>query len=581
MNDDDPFRKHRRGIDYEELFYSRYEDPYYDPYPVSQTDSYKYSPPKTPAPREDILFQNERDDSMWAKKIDGLFPDQPIYYKEVSKAKSMSRAEDILKEALNAAKAKIQQQDELLHQLLDAPTTIGYVLSIRGKSVLVSTPDAIVEAKFPLQPVDGKDLSLLIQNGSLVRLQTDPAIAITDVLEHHDLGGDLLIATKPGKDEECEVDFQGTARRIRYARNVKVPEVGDRLMVDTKCHIAIKNLGPDESKFSFQGVTGVSWDDVGGLHQAKLDLQEAVELPFKHAELYKKYGKSIVKGALLYGPPGCGKTMLAKATATAVSKIHSRKQTDTGFIYVKGPEMLDKYIGNTEAQVRSLFARAKKHFKKNGYPAIIFIDEADALLGKRGGRPNMGIEATVVPQFLAEMDGLDESGAIVLLATNRPDSLDSAVTRDGRIDLKIRVTRPDQKGTEEIFKLYLKDKPIANVSVDDMAEFAAGYLFSDKYEMYKLIGTKPSDVRSFSLSHMVNGAMIAGMVDKATTLALRRDVTYPGDSVGLTLDDLRLAADSIFTQNQHLNHEEEVKEFVEMNHLQVSDIVKAQYGISV
>lgn len=512
-------------------------------------------------------------------------PPEPVYHtvspKKETKEKPMSsEAETILRDALKKAKETIQEQNEVLQQLLAAPTSRGYVVQYDTFKVLVSIPGAgLVEVLFPHKEVNGKNLGKLIKNGCMVRVQMDPVPAIQDVLPLNlDAGstGDVVTVTKDGNNSECEVEFNGSNRIVRFGSDIKIPEVGERLLVDGDCHVAIRNLGVDASKFSFQGITGVDWDDIGGLHTAKEALQEAIELPFLHPDLYSLYGKKNIKGVLLYGPPGCGKTMLAKAAATSLSKLHSRTQAATGFIYVKGPELLNKFVGNTEAQVRSLFAQARKHQKKHGYPAVIFIDEADALLGVRGSREGMGIESTVVPQFLAEMDGLDDTGAIVLLATNRPDSLDSAVTRDGRIDTKVQVTRPSQSDAVNIFKLYLKGKPLVNFSEDEMATLAAKFLYSADYRMYEI----NHGAAYVTLGNMVNGAMIAGMVDKASTIALRRDLAnakQSGDKPrGITVEDLAQAAKSIYEQTRHLNHAEEVREFVELNQLSANQISKAQ-----
>lgn len=500
---------------------------------------------------------------------------------------SNPKTEQILREALEEAKEKLKEQDDLLKQLLASPVIPATIVAIRDTQVLVSVEgDGLKEVAYPEIDVEDRQLKEKITPGASVRLiGSGNALAIVDIITSDDITGSIRLVTQEGIDGQCKIDVQGETRLIRYGQGIKTPEVGDRLLVDEFCHVAIRNIGPDEKKFSFQGTTGVSWDDVGGLVEAKDALKEAIELPFKHPELYKAYGKKPIKGVMLSGPPGCGKTMLAKAVATAVADIHNKKGVDTGFIYVKGPEMLDKFVGNTEAQVRSLFARARKHHKKNGYPAVIFIDEADAILGARGSRPNMGIEATVVPQFLAEMDGLDETGAIVLISTNRPDTLDSAVTRDGRVDSKVRVTRPNVTEAADIFKLYLSKTALASgLEVDTVAKHAAVSLFNTKYCIYDLAGQDGSTIH-FTLAGLVSGAMIAGMVDKATTLALRRDIesAKAGKKVkkGLTLEDLQSAAESIFNQNLHLNHQEEVKEFIEDNKLQVIDVKKSERTLTM
>lgn len=499
----------------------------------------------------------------------------------------MSRYEEeenrILRKAVDDAKKKLAQQDAAIKQLLAQPTAQGVVINVRGGRVLVSAPQGLMEVAFPYEKVDGKYLGDLVKPGAPIRLVAHPEsgiLAIVDVLSLDDWFGDLAVASKESKNGEVEVEWQGNTRVIRIGAGIKKPEPGDRLMVDDKVTVALKNLGPDETKFSFQGASTVAWNDIGGLEDAKRILVESIELPHQYPDLFKLYNKKQVKGVLLYGPPGCGKTMLGKATASSLAKSHGKQATSTGFIYVKGPELLDKFVGNSEAHIRGLFARARKHQKLHGYPAVLFIDEGDAVLGKRDGRPGMGIEATTVPQFLAEMDGLDETGPIVLIATNRPDSLDSAVTRDGRVDQKVQVTRPDKSGANEIFKLYLSKVPlVAGLDVNEAAEFAAGLMYDSKFEFYNLFNSNGTKV-NFTLAGLSNGAMIAGVVDKATMQAMQRDIAAAQRKLhnerGVTLEDIRLSIEDTYRQNKHLNHEVEVKEFVESNQLSIDRIIKAQ-----
>ena len=478
---------------------------------------------------------------------------------------------DRLRTALEEAKYQLQQQDSALRRIQAGPTARGYVVSLLEKEsppkALISVSQQLVEVALPSEPY-----VKYIAVGSCVRVQVD-SLAILGTVPGDDITADVAVVRTEGKKGECEVDYHGNVRVIRYGG--KAPEAGDRVMVDGTCNVMLRNLGADTSKFSFQGETGVTWDDVGGLHEAKLDMQEAIELPHLHPDLYKAYGKKPVRGVMLYGPAGCGKTLLAKATATSMGKTHGASASRTGFIYVKGPELLDKFVGQTEAQIRSLFARGREHFRKHGYPAVLFIDEADAILGKRGARLNMGTETTVVPQFLSEMDGLDESGCIVLLATNRPDTLDPAVTRDGRIDRKVRVTRPDRDGAEEIFRLHLRNKPLAHGSLESMACKAADAMFNPGYELYEVV-MKDKSTKSFTLGNLVNGAMIAGLIDNASTAALRRDIKKGGKARGISIEDLSVAAEKLFIQNQHTNHETELEEFCEPFEGEVQGFQKPQ-----
>lgn len=482
---------------------------------------------------------------------------------------------EILREALEGAKKKLQEQDEVLQQLLSQATVRGVIVSVQGSRVLVSCPMGVIEVEYPEKAIRDRQLASLIKNGAGVRMIQKPEPAIVDVISLGDGFGDLAVVSKEGQNGECHVEWQGNTRIVRYGSAIKSPEVGDRLMMDALGIIAMRNIGPDETKFSFQGASKVSWQDIGGLVEAKETLIEVIENPRKYPELYKAYQKKQTKGVLLYGPPGCGKTMLGKAVAFSLAAAYGKEAVGSGFIYVKGPEILDKYVGNSEAMIRGLFARARKHQKKHGYPAVLFIDEGDAILGKRDGRPGMGIEATTVPQFLSEMDGLDEDGPIVIIATNRPDSLDSAVTRDGRVDRKIRITRPDRNGAVDIFKLYLKGTPLDGMDAHEAANYAATLLYDHKFRYYDLFGTDGTTTH-FTLAGLVNGAMIAGVVDKATSRSMRRDLQNNGSISGVCLEDLRQAIESVYVENKHLNHEKEVQEYVEDSGLKVNDIIKAE-----
>lgn len=324
-------------------------------------------------------------------------------------------------------------------------------------------------------------------------------------------------------------------------------ERGHEVLLHPKTMQIVENLGfppLEASRFSPAAIPGVTWDDIGGLANAKADMMEAIELPYKHKELFEHYGKRPIKGILLSGSPGNGKTMLGKAAANALARIHGGESARTGFLYVKAPEVLNQYVGQTEQTIRDMFMDANRHFVEHGYPAVIFIDEADAILATRGSR-NIGIGNTIVPAFLTEMDGLEASTAIVILATNRPDILDPAIVREGRIDRKIHVDRPNLETAKIIVKLYLCKFPISSeYEMDVLAEGLATEIFNpDRYVK--------DDKR---LCDIVSGALIASCVDLAVSSAIHRDI-LTGDKGGIMPDDILYAVDRITHQNKAVNHD--------------------------
>jgi SpoVK/Ycf46/Vps4 family AAA+-type ATPase len=269
----------------------------------------------------------------------------------------------------------------------------------------------------------------------------------------------------------------------------------------------------------------------------------------------------------------CGKTMLGKAAATAIQNIYKGKPSPYAFMLVKGPEILDKYVGNSELKIRNLFARARKHHQTYGYPSVILIDEADAVLRKRDSGISSDILATIVPMFLNEMDGLDQSGAMVLLSTNRADELDSAVVREGRVDMKIKVPRPTMPDAQHIFTLHLSKTPLREGTTAQMAKRAAEELFSDKYALFDISLRNRQALRMF-LRDGCSGAMIASIVNASTDRAIRDDIAAKRKKdFGLTELQICGAIKDLHRQYIDLDNRELVSEILLAHNASPRDVV--------
>ncbi|AOZ73456.1 proteasome ATPase [Boudabousia tangfeifanii] len=350
------------------------------------------------------------------------------------------------------------------------------------------------------------------------------------------LGIDRVILTVNGGEQVFSVAANLNTQQL---------EAGDQVRVDTAAKLVLEKVVRQEMQELLQlHDPEVGYDEIGGLNKQVEQVREAVELPLKHPELFKQLELRPPKGILLYGPPGCGKTLIAKALATSLRQ----GKKPAAFFTVKGPQLLNKFVGECEREIRAIFG-ASRQIAKTGRPVVIFFDEMEALFRTRGSGISSDIETSVVPQFLAELDGVEELRNIIVVgASNREDMIDPAVLRAGRLDVRVHVDRPDRAGTEEILRIYLSNNlPYAGGSRDSMIIELAQYLFrQDAQSVLLTAELAGGGSQDFFVKDFLSGATLRGIVERAKKLSLRRLVADPNS--GLTRDDLLQSAKAEVTE---------------------------------
>ncbi|MCU1490890.1 MAG: ATPase central domain protein [Acidimicrobiaceae bacterium] len=382
-------------------------------------------------------------------------------------------------------------------------------------------------------------------------------VTIEEVLED---GTRALIV---GRADEVRVAEIADALRGVHLR------AGDSVLMDTRTQLLLEKLPrPEIDEVVLEEVPDVTYADIGGLDGQIEAITDAVELPFLHRELFAEHQLPAPKGILLYGPPGCGKTLIAKAVANSLAKKVGERIGNVNvrsyFLNIKGPELLNKYVGETERQLRLVFQRAREK-SEEGVPVIVFFDEMDSLFRTRGTGISSDMESTIVPQLLAEIDGVETlRDVIVIGASNREDLIDPAILRPGRLDVKIKIERPNASAAQQIFSRYLHTElpldanEVTQLGGGDAAKAVAVMIERTVAEMYRAddenrfleVTYQNGDKEILYFKDFASGAMIENIVRRAKKLAIKR--TLAGEGRGIRLSDMLESIKQEYKENEDL-----------------------------
>jgi proteasome-associated ATPase len=471
---------------------------------------------------------------------------------------------DKLSAVLEEAREQLGVLREEVEKLTSPPNNFGTVLQVNDDGTLdIMTGSR--KLRVAAQPnVEVKKL----QVGQEVLL--NEAFNVIDI-RHFEPAGDVLRVREVLIDGRVVVfahaDEEKVLQRSETMIDVKL-RPGDYVRIDTKTGLILEKMErPEVEELVLEEVPDITYEDVGGLADQIEQIRDTVELPYMHKDLFREYELDPPKGILLYGPPGCGKTLIAKAVANSLAKKVSEQtgspDVRSYFLNIKGPELLNKWVGETERQIRLIFQRAKEK-SDEGVPVIVFFDEMDSLFRTRGTGISSDVESTIVPQLLSELDGVESlKNVVVIGASNREDLIDPAILRPGRLDVKIRINRPDTQAAREIFRIYMSDEtPLDSEAMaekgGDKAKVIEGYIEATVEAMYSEsdenrfleVTYASGDREVLYFKDFASGAMIENIVRRAKKDAIKRQIA--GGEPGVRLSDLTDAIKQEFREQEDL-----------------------------
>ena len=467
---------------------------------------------------------------------------------------------------LKEAREKLELLKEKVKQLSAPPNNYGIFLSANDDNTI----DVDISGKKWRVNLDPTIKADQIQVGQEVIVNSGLNVIAIKPPEKH---GDVVKIKEILESDRVIVNLRTDEEqvvRVSAALKDETLKTGDSVLLNHASGMLLEKLPKRElDDLLLEEVPDISYADIGGLDTQIEAIRDAIEMPYLYPDEYREFNLTPPKGVLLYGPPGCGKTLIARAVANNLAES-IRKKTGKDdvrgyFINIKGPELLNKYVGETERKIREVFLKAREK-SQEGFPVVIFFDEMDSLFRSRGMGISSDMESTLVPQFLAEIDGVENlRDVIVIGASNRQDLLDPAVLRPGRLDIKIKIDRPNIDGAKDIFAIYLTpDLPFAKAEVDkfdgDTDSISEHFISAAVDEMYattdenrfiEVIYTR-GERETLFFKDFVSGAMIQNIVSRAKKTAIKRLIASEGKEKGISLDDLKTAIREEYRENEDL-----------------------------
>src|SRR6266436_5985210 len=489
-------------------------------------------------------------------------------------------------ETMVEARRMIEKLEEVVKKVTSPANRIGTFLGATSKE----TAHIVVGGADYYCNVDPRIPLAKLKKGT--RVLVNDAFVIVGDLGFETAGPVTKITEVLGKDR-LRVGSEHGLQSMVLQRSADLAhstlKSGDEVRVDSNYRMALEMLSsPKSDEYYLDTVPALPWEKVGGQETALQAIKDAIELPLLHSDLFAKFQHATPKGFLLYGPPGCGKTLIGKATAFNLTKQLGEKsgtEMREYFMHVKGPEILNMWVGESERMVREIFATAREK-RKEGFMPFVFIDEAESILGTRRASRHSNILSTLVPMFCSEMDGIESlNEVVIILASNRADLIDPAILRPGRIDRKIKVDRPDREAAREIYRIYLgEDLPYdpelvkrtggVPEAVSRLIDKVVEAQFSRKEENRFLDVILRSGKRdTLYRGDLVSGAIIASIVERAKELAIKRAINSTLEE-GISESDLLLSLNTEYSENDIFPPTDIVEDWLKLIDYESENVVK-------